>query len=118
MEDKGFYIFEQIGIFSEYKIGWNYENDLPLDRESLKCFVEFLWIIKDLDIPKSNGFSLTPNGTLEIEWDIYGRGLEIEFLPDYKIEYLCDTGGAMSEGAIFKIDKNHSEVYKLIKFIG
>jgi len=59
--------------------------------------------------------SPVPGGGVQFEWEYFGRGLEIEVLPDGTVEFLAVAeDGRMSEG---QLSETHKQLPRLIRWL-
>jgi hypothetical protein len=79
---------------------WDRERGEPINPEIVHMACELLVPLSPLGLPVPR-IAPVLGGGIQFEWDIQGRELEIEILPDQTVEYLiADKSGGVNEGPL------------------
>lgn len=90
---------------------WDRYGSPKIENRAVKTTADLLTNLAKFGMPKPRIFPVSGGG-LQLEWQQNSRELEIEVLPDGKIEYLkVYEDGEMTEGVI-----NEANVWQLVKW--
>jgi len=90
---------EKLDHLAELGFNWDGEGGEPISRRTLSIAGELLLPLAKIQPPVPR-IAPVLGGGIQFEWEVAGRELEIEILPDGSVEYLVAEGEATHEGEL------------------
>jgi hypothetical protein len=95
-------VFQELTELENLPSNWDSYGSAPPKPDALRAARQFLTHVPFTEIPIPS-VTAVPGGGVGFHWKVADRGLEIEFLPDGKAEFLKSTGtnaALMEEGCL------------------
>ena len=91
----------------ELAADWDGGGSPPVREEALAGAVRLLCALPSEELPPPHVCPVSGRG-IQLEWQLSGRELELEVLPDGSVEFLKVDGDWMDEGALGRDDLLHA----------
>lgn len=89
----------KLDLVAALRHNWDGEGGEPIQRRILAIASELLLPLARLQPPIPR-IAPVLGGGIQFEWEVAGRELEIEILPDGSVEYLTAEGDRAQEGSL------------------
>lgn len=92
-------VWAELDFIATLKQNWDGEGGQPIQQRVLSLAGELLLPLARLQ-PPTPRIAPVLGGGIQFEWEVAGRELEVEIMPDGSVEYLTADGESTQEGSL------------------